>query len=52
MVSYHSYLIEDDTDFTWQRAKAAHAVLNCEMEWGSLHWEDMNLIDRIQRTHA
>ena len=32
--------MEDATDFTWQGAKAAHAVLMCEMERGSLQWED------------
>ena len=36
MVSYLVDLMEDATDFTWQRAKAAHAVLICEMERGSL----------------
>ena len=33
-VSYLSDLMEDTTDFSWQRAKAAHAVSLCEMEWG------------------
>ena len=42
MVSYLSDLIEDATDFSWQSAKAAHAVLLCEMERGSLQWEDMD----------
>ena len=36
MVSYLSDLMEDATDFTWQGAKAAHAVLMCEMERGTL----------------
>ena len=52
MVSYLSDLMEDATDFTWQRAKAAHAVLMCEMERGSLKWEDTDRIDRICRAHA
>ena len=39
MVSYLGDLMEE-TDFTWQGAKAAHAVLMCEMERGSLQWED------------
>ena len=34
MVSYLGDLMEDATDFTWQGAKAAHAVLMCEMERG------------------
>ena len=36
MVSHLSDLMEDATDFTWQGAKAAHAVLMCEMERGTL----------------
>ena len=52
MVSYLGDLMEDATDFTWQGAKAAHAVLMCEMEWGSLQWEDTDRIDRIRRAHA
>ena len=52
MVSYLNDLMEDATDFSWQSAKAAHAVLLCEMERGSLQWEDMDRIDRIRRAHA
>ena len=52
MVSYLSDLMEDATDFTWQSAKAAHTVLLCEMERGSLQWEDMDRIDLIRRAHA
>ena len=33
-------------------ATAAHAVLMCEMEHGSLQWEDTDRIDRIRRAHA
>ena len=47
MVSYLSDLMEDSTG-----AKAAHAVLLCEMEPGSLQREDMDHIDRIHRAHA
>ena len=36
MISYLGDLMEDATDFSWQGAKAAHAVLLCEMERGSL----------------
>ena len=32
MVSYLADLMEDGTDFSWQGAKAAHAVLMCKME--------------------
>ena len=44
--------MEDATDFLWQGAKAAHAVLLCEMERGFLQWEDGDRIDRIRRAHA
>ena len=44
--------MEDATDFSWHGAKAAHAVLLCKMEMGSLQWEDTNRLDRIQRAHA
>ena len=33
-------------------AKAAHAVLLCEMERGSVTWENEDQIDRIRRAHA
>ena len=52
MVSYLGDLMEDATDFSWQGAKAAHAVLLCDMERGSLQWEDLDRIDRIRRAHA
>ena len=35
------------TDFSWHAVKAAHAVLLCEMERGSLTWDNENQIDRI-----
>ena len=36
MISYLGDLMEDVTEFSWQGAKAAHAILLCEMERGSL----------------
>ena len=44
--------MEDTTDFSWQGAKAAHAVLLYEMERGSLQLEDLDRIDCIRRSHA
>ena len=52
MISYLGDLMEDATDFSWQGAKAAHAVLLCEMERGSLQWENTDRLDRICRAHA
>ena len=37
MLHYLGDLMEDATDFSWANAKAAHAVLLCEMERGHLH---------------
>ena len=36
MISYMSDLMEEATDFSWQNAKAAHAVLCCEFECGAV----------------
>ena len=52
MISYLSDSMEDATDFSWQGTKAAHALLLCEMERGSLQWKDADRIDRIRRAHA
>ena len=52
MVAYLGDLMEDATDFLWQGAKAVHAVLLCEMECGTVTWEDQERIDRIRRAHA
>ena len=52
MISYMSDLMEDATDFSWQGANAAHAVMLCEMECGVLSWEDSDRIDRVRRVHA
>ena len=51
-VSYLSDLMEDATDFSWQGAKAVHAVLLCEMELGCLQEEDIDRIDWIRRAHT
>ena len=52
MLWYLHDLMEDATDFAWSSAKAAHAVLLCEMERGTVCWSDTNRIDRIRRAHA
>ena len=44
--------MEDANDFSWASAKASHAVLLCEMEWGALDWSDTNRLDRIRCAHA
>ena len=52
MLTYLCDLMEDTTDFSWQGAKASHAVLLCEMERGAVTWSDTGRIDRIRRAHA
>ena len=52
MIAYMSDLMEDATDFLWQGAKAAHAVMLCEMERGVLSWEDSDRINKICTAHA
>ena len=52
MLNYLSDLMEDATDFSWQGAKASHAVLLCDMERGAVTWDDMCRIDRIRKAHA
>ena len=44
--------MSDATDFSWQNAKAAHAVLLCDMERGTVSWKETSKIDRIRRAHA
>ena len=43
MLWYLNDLMEDATDFSWKSAKAAHAVLLCEMERGSVTWSNTSL---------
>ena len=52
MISCMADLMEDATDFSWKGAKAAHAVLCCELERGTVSWDDSARIDRIRRAHA
>ena len=49
---YSGYLMEDVNDFIWQGTKAAHAVLCCELERGTVTWEDSDCIDRLRLAHA
>ena len=52
MITYLGDLMEDATNFYWQGGKAAHAVLLCEMERGSLIWEDTDRIDRVKQARV
>ena len=52
MLDYLSEIMEDANDFSWQSAKASHAVLLCRMEEGKVDWSETTKIDRIRRAHA
>ena len=53
MLDYMILLLEDANDFSWQAAKASHAVLLCRMEQGEISdYTEVDKIDRIRRAHA
>ena len=52
MLDYLSEIMEDTNDFSWQSAKASHAVLLCRMEEGKVEWSETTKIDRIRRAHV
>ena len=45
MLNYLSDLMEDANDFSWHGAKAAYAVLMCDMERVAVIWDDTARID-------
>ena len=53
MLDYLISLLDDSNDFSWQAAKASHAVLLCRMEQGEVtSWSQTDKIDRIHRANA
>ena len=44
--------MEDAPDFSWDSAKACHAVVLTNMEADRLNWTDTDKIDHIYRTKA
>ena len=52
MLNYLSDLMEDANDFSWHGAKAAHAVLMCDMERRAVTWDDTACINRVRWAHA
>ena len=53
MLDYLIALLDDSNDFSWQAAKASHAVLLCRMEQGEIaSWAETEKIDRIRRANA
>ena len=53
MMDYLVSLLADAQDFSWEAAKASHAVLLCRMEQGEIsNYCQVEKIDRIQRANA
>ena len=48
MLDYLREIMEDANDFSWQSAKAVHAVLLCRMEEGKVEWSETIKIDRMR----
>ena len=53
LIKLFSSILDDSNDFSWQAAKASHAVLLCRMEQGEvIGWLDTEKIDQIRRANA
>ena len=52
MLDYLGNIMVDVSDFSWDSAKACHAVILTNMEADRLNWADTDKIDCIQHTHA
>ena len=53
MLDYLVSLLEDAQDFSWEAAKASHAVLLCRMEQGEIaSYSQVEKIDWIRRAYA
>ena len=53
MLDYFISLFDDANDFSWDAAKASHAVLLCRMEQGEIKsYTEVEKIDRVRRANA
>ena len=53
MLDFLISLLDDANDFSWDAAKASHAVLLCRMEQGEVvSYQETDKIDRITRANA
>ena len=53
MLDYLISLFDDANDFSWDAAKASHAVLLCRMEQGEIKsYTEVEKIDRVRRASA
>ena len=52
MLDYLGSLMEDASDFSWDSAKACHAILLTNIEVDRISWNETEKINRIRRAHA
>ena len=52
MLDYLGNLMEDASDFSWDSAKACHAILLTNMEADRISWNETDKLDRIRRAHG
>ena len=51
-LKYFTNLLEDASDFSFQSAKACHAVVLTTMEQDKLTWQNTDELDRLRRQHT
>ena len=51
-LQYVASLLEDASDFSFENAKACHAVVLSYIEHDKFTWQDTNELDRCRRQHA
>ena len=57
MLDYLGNIMEDASNFSWESAKAAHAILLTNMEADRLNWSETDKIDHVRvvpcpKTHS
>ena len=52
MLDYLGNLMEDASDFSWDSAKACHAILLTNIEADRISWNETEKLDRIRRANA
>ena len=52
MLDYFGNLMEDASDFSWDSAKACHAILLTNKEADRISWNETEKLHRIRRAHA
>ena len=51
-LKYLSELLQDASDFSFDSAKACHAMVLTSMEFDKVSWQDTVELDRFRRQHA